>query len=148
MKMHSSQLFHRFSVKRPRPDYKPRPQTVLIIDDDQDQAESLSLRLMDQGFETVTAHSGHVGLAAARRESPDLILLDVRLPDIDGFFVCQRLSDDVGACEIPVIMLSGMEAPDIIRRCRAAGCYYFVRKPYDPNVLLTLIEQAIRETQG
>ena len=49
---------------------------------------------------------------------------------------------------IPVIILSGMERPDIIRRSRAAGCQYFVRKPYDPNALLILVQHAIGETRG
>jgi CheY-like chemotaxis protein len=50
-------------------------------------------------------------------------------------------------CEIPVIIVGGLEEPDVIRRSRVAGCLYYVRKPYGPNALLTLIQQAIEESQ-
>ena len=65
----------------------------------------------------------------------------------NGLDMCQVLSDDPQTSGIPVIILSGMERPDIIRATRSAGCKFFVRKPYDPNALLILIEQAISETE-
>jgi len=122
--------------------------TILIVDDDDVLADVLSRRLQQQGFETTTADSGKSGIAKARSDRPDLIVLDLRLPDADGFSICQQLADSSDTCAIPVIILSGMERPDILRRCRAAGGLYFVRKPYDPNVLLILIRQAIQETRG
>lgn len=125
---------------------KKRP-TILIVDDDDALADVLSRRLRQQEFDTITANSGQAGLAKARAELPALILLDLRLPDIDGFAICEQLADASATCEIPVIILSGMEKPDILRQCRAAGCHYFIRKPYDPNALLILIHQAIRESR-
>jgi CheY-like chemotaxis protein len=121
--------------------------TILIVDDDDALADVLSRRLRQQEFDTITANSGKAGLAKARGELPSLILLDLRLPDIDGFAICEQLADESTTSEIPVIILSGMEKPDILRQCRAAGCHYFVRKPYDPNALLILIHQAIRESR-
>jgi len=121
--------------------------TILIVDDDDAMTEVLSRRLQQQQFDTITANSGETGLAKARSDLPSLILLDLRLPDIDGFAICEQLADASATCEIPVIILSGMEKPDILRQCRAAGCHYFVRKPYDPNALLILIHQAIRESR-
>jgi putative two-component system response regulator len=120
---------------------------ILIVDDDEALADVLSTRLARQGFETTVADSGELGLVKARDEKPSLILLDLRLPDMDGFELCRELVDDEGTCEIPVIILSGLEQPDIIRRSRAAGCVYYVRKPYDPNALLALIQQAIEEAE-
>jgi CheY-like chemotaxis protein len=124
------------------------PQRILIIDDDDAMVDVLSQRLQRQGYQIAVATNGDDGLAAARRESPSLILLDLRLPDADGFSVCQELADSSDTCSIPVIILSGMERPDIIRRSRAAGCQYFVRKPYDPNALLILVQHAIGEARG
>ncbi len=124
-----------------------KPQSILIVDDDEAAADVLSLRLNRQGFETTIAENGQLGLALARAEKPSAILLDLRLPDMDGFALCQELVDDEPTCEIPVIIVSGMEHPDIIRRSRAAGCQYYLRKPYDPNALLTLIRQAIDEAR-
>jgi CheY-like chemotaxis protein len=125
-----------------------RRQTVLIIDDDEVLSDVLSRRLQQQGFDTVTADSGQSGLARARADQPSLILLDLRLPDADGITICQQLADDLDTCSIPVIILTGMERPDILRRCRAAGCHYYLRKPYDPNALLVLIRQAIEDARG
>jgi len=125
-----------------------RREAILIIDDDEAMTEVLSRRLRQQGFETLAANSGAAGLALAQSQEPDLIVLDLRLPDTDGFTLCQRLVDSPNTCHIPVIILSGMERPDIIRRSRAAGCSFFVRKPYDPNALLVLIRQALREREA
>lgn len=122
--------------------------TVLIIDDDEVLSEVLSRRLQQQGFNALTADSGQCGLARARADQPSLILLDLRLPDADGLTICQQLADDLETCSIPVIILTGMERPDILRRCRAAGCLYYLRKPYDPNALLILIRQAIVDSRG
>ncbi len=125
------------------PDSTESRPTILIVDDDEALTDVLALRLQRQGFETVTASSGEDGLAKARSERPALVVLDLRLPDMDGFSICQELADSPQTCAIPVIILSGMESPDILRRTRAAGCSYFVRKPYDPNALLILIREAI-----
>lgn len=122
--------------------------TILIIDDDEVLSDVLSRRLQQQGFIAITADSGQCGLARARADQPSLILLDLRLPDADGITICQQLADDFETCSIPVIILTGIERPDILRRCRAAGCHYYLRKPYDPNALLILIRQAIVDTHG
>ncbi len=112
---------------------KDRRQSILIVDDDQAQVEVLSHRLQKQGFSTVLAYEGRAGLAKAREHRPDLVLLDLRLPDVDGFTVCEQLVDSPETCDIPIIMVSGSDRPDIVRSSRAAGCEFFVRKPYDPN---------------
>ncbi len=122
--------------------------SILIVDDDSGQTEALSYRLRSQGFQTLTALCGKEGLAVARAQHPHLVLLDLGLPDIDGLQVCERLADDPTTCTIPVIVLSGMARPDIIRCARAVGCRYYVRKPYDPSALLILIESAIHETES
>ncbi|MDY0167400.1 MAG: response regulator [Thermoguttaceae bacterium] len=119
--------------------------TILIVDDDDALTDVLALRLQKQGFETITVSTGERGLERARSQRPALIVLDLCLPDADGFEICQQLADSPDTCAIPVIILSGLEQPDILRRCRAAGCQFFVRKPYDPNVLLMLIRQSIED---
>ncbi len=116
---------------------------ILIIDDDQGQVDVLTLALGRLGFETISAGTVAEGLELARSQRPQLVILDIRLPDGNGLDLCQVLSDDPHTSSIPVIILSGMERPDIIRSCRAAGCRYYVRKPYDPNALLVLAENAL-----
>ena len=121
---------------------------ILIVDDDGEQVEVLSLALNRQGFETISATTFAEGLELARSRHPHLVILDIRLPDGNGLDMCQVLSDDPQTSGIPVIILSGMERPDIIRSCRAAGCRYYVRKPYDPNALLVLAENALGHPDG
>lgn len=126
----------------------PPRRLILIVEDDESLADVLTIRLERQGYQTRVARSGSAGLELARQENPELVLMDLRLPDADGLDICQALDEDPTTCGIPVIALSGMERPDIIRRARRVGCRYYVRKPYDPNALLLLIEQSLRESGG
>jgi CheY-like chemotaxis protein len=123
----------------------PRRHSVLIIDDDDTLSDVLCHHLKKQGLNTVAAYSGKAGLAKAKAQPPSLILLDLCLPDADGLRICEQLADAPETCFTPIIILSGKEQPGLVRRCRAAGCQYFLRKPYDPNALLVLIHQAIRD---
>lgn len=122
--------------------------SVLIIDDDDTLSDVLSHHLKKQGFKTVAAYSGKAGLAKAKAEPPSLIVLDLGLPDADGLRICEQLADAPETCSVPILILSGKEQPGLVRRCRAAGCRYFLRKPYDPNALLVLIRDAIHESSG
>jgi CheY-like chemotaxis protein len=118
---------------------------ILIIEDDEIMAHMLARRLWQQGFETAWADCGETGLAMARSQRPTLVVLDLRLPDADGLAVCERLVDDPATCGIPVIAISGRDVPDAVRRCRAAGCHFFLAKPCDPSVLVVLVRHAIAD---
>ncbi|MEN6451785.1 MAG: response regulator [Thermoguttaceae bacterium] len=131
---------------QPAPVVAPRQQTVLIIDDDDTLSTVLSHGLKQHGFRTVAAFSGESGIARAKAESPSAILLDLNLPDADGLAICEQLADAPETCSTPIIILSGKNEPGLVRRCRAAGCHYFLRKPHDPSALLVLLRQAISET--
>ena len=121
-------------------DVRPR---ILVLDDEPDHVEVLSTALQRQGFDVVTANSIQAGQLAIDLYTPNLVIIDVGLPDGDGLIFCQRLADTPETCEIPVIILSGMDRADMVRQARAAGCQYFLRKPYDPNALLLLARHAI-----
>ncbi len=116
---------------------------ILVVDDDRDQADTLAYALRKQGFDVLLAHTLQAGRLAAELHTPHLIIMDIRLPDGDGLSLCHQLADDPLTCQIPVIILSGMEGPDIVRHARAAGCLFFLRKPYDPNALLLLTRDAL-----
>jgi DNA-binding response OmpR family regulator len=131
---------------KPAPIAEQKRHTVLIIDDDDTLSEVLSHRLKQQGFTTRAAYSGSTGLTKAKAEPPSAIILDLGLPDADGLTVCEELTDSPETCSVPILILSGKEQPGLVRRCRAAGCHYFLRKPYDPNALLVLVRQAICDT--
>ena len=119
--------------------------TILIIDDDKDQVSVLRYHLRQQGFNVAAAHTGFEGMALLKSEQPNLVLLDIELPDATGFELCERIADDPETFQIPVIFVSGAERNDVLKRARAAGCAYYVRKPYDPNALLVLIKQTLNE---
>ena len=118
---------------------------ILVIDDDRDQVEVLKYHLSRQGFDVATAYSANEGLKRVKEEVPNLVLLDIDLPGATGLEICSRICDDPETFQVPVVFVSGAERPDILRRARAAGCAYYMRKPYDPNALLIVIQQTLQE---
>lgn len=138
----STELLDRPQAQALQPAHRP---AILVVDDDPDLVETLEIRLGQQGFGTIAASSCQQALALAIEQQPELVLLDLRLPDGDGLKVCAKLVDEAATCHIPVIVLTGSDRPDIVRQARAAGSRYFVRKPYDPNALLLLIRDALAD---
>ena len=122
--------------------------SILIVDDDDAQVSALSYRFEQLGYRTMTANSGLQGLETAQERRPDVILLDLCLPDLEGFEVCERISSDAGTCHIPIIIVSGIDNADVVKRSRAAGCKFYLKKPYDPNSLLVLVEQAVNDAES
>jgi DNA-binding response OmpR family regulator len=121
---------------------------ILIIEDDLGVAESLACLLERMGFQASWVTHGETGLAFARTEHPDVIILDLCLPDMDGLAVCERLADGHETCDIPIIVVSGWDREDILRLVRSAGGSYYLRKPYDPKALVVLIEHTLREVDS
>ena len=111
---------------------------ILIVDDDPSLIESLSYCLRYQGYTVFNALNGADGIRKAQNEHPDVVLLDLGLPDLDGLEVCAKLADGSDTCGTPVIVVSGLDRPNIVRETRAAGCEFYVRKPYDPNAPLKI----------
>ena len=121
--------------------------TVLIIEDDPLQIDLLQEGLTRQGFHVLSAQTGNAGMRMARSELPDVILLDLSLPDADGQQLCRRLADDPETSHIPIIVISGSTQQDIVRSVRLSGSRFFLHKPFDPNTLLLLINKAIDDSQ-
>lgn len=119
---------------------------ILVIDDDVTQAEVLSHLLEKQGYRVSTAATCSDGFEKARNEPIELILLDIGLPDGDGLEMCSAFTDGEQTAGVPVIIVSGTDTPGVVRKARAAGCQYYVRKPYDPNALLLLVQDSISES--
>lgn len=117
---------------------------ILIVDDDQDQVAAVAYRLEKQGFTVTSTASGILGSRFARELNPNLIILDIKLPDYDGLKLCTELNDDPQTAATPIFIVSGSDESDIVRRARKAGSSFFLRKPYDPNALLVLIENTLR----
>ncbi len=117
---------------------------VLIIDDSPDALQVAKVRLAKEQLEVVCADGGVAGLEAARREHPDLILLDVDMPDMSGFEVCRILKSDADLCMIPVLFLSGSVAPEDKVQGLDLGGVDYVGKPFDAFELRARVRAALR----
>lgn len=118
---------------------------VLVIDDDKDIQRLLARRLRDAGYEVAFASDGIEALTAARRESPDVIVLDIGLPAGDGYTVLQRLHAIAVLSTIPVIVLSASDPETNRQRAIDAGATTFVSKPFDAETILHAISAALRD---
>lgn len=122
--------------------------SVLIVEDERDLAELVAMNLERAGYQPHQAHDGRAGLAAAQRISPDLILLDVMLPELSGTEVAQRLRIDPATAHIPIIMLTAKasEADEVVGL--SAGADDYVTKPFSLTVLLARIESVLRRVNS
>jgi len=120
---------------------------ILIIDDSPDALTVAKTRLAHEGHEILCAGGGKEGLEAAGRENPDLVLLDVDMPDINGFDVCRRLKADARLCMVPVIFLSGSSGPEEKVKGLNIGAVDFVTKPFDAFELRARVNAALRTKQ-
>jgi adenylate cyclase len=108
---------------------------ILIVDDDQLNRRLLTKSLEADGHRTTDADNGFAALSALEEEQPDVVLLDIEMPGVDGIEVLERMKADTGLRHIPVIMISGVDDADSIVRCLEAGADDFLPKPFDPVIL-------------
>lgn len=123
---------------------------ILFIDDDLDFSEASKIILEQAGYEAILAQDGKKGLASVKKESPDLIILDIMLPDINGFSVCRGLKEDPNYSSIPIILLGDIGAsPDSyvknIAKEHKADCY--LPKPVDSKKMLEAINDLLARTK-
>lgn len=123
---------------------------ILLVDDDPDFVEATKVVLESQPYEVITALSGGEGLKKAREEKPDLVLLDIIMPDIDGFQVCQQLKKDPQLSQIPVIMITSfsdkyMETSLGVSQGLTLEAEDFVDKPVAPGELLVRVAKWLKE---
>jgi PleD family two-component response regulator len=120
---------------------------ILVVEDDSGTAEFLSSLLAPENYQVTTAEDGASGLLRAQRDRPDLILLDVLLPGMNGFEVCQRLRQDPATAAIPIILLTALgETKDKITGLKL-GADDYVPKPFDASELAARIERALRRAR-
>lgn len=118
---------------------------IMIIDDDRDQQAGLSIRLGASGYKVVAASDAVQALAIARKERPDLILLDIGLPGGDGHLVVQRLRSTNQTSLLPIIVLSAMDLSTHRDRMLKAGVAAYFQKPADNAELMAAIRKALGE---
>jgi len=121
---------------------------ILIVDDELEFNVLLQTRLEACGYETVTAKDGEEGLEKVESEKPDLIVLDVMMPKIDGFEVCSTLKNDARYSKIPIIFLSAMAQQDNFRTGKEAGADAYIVKPFETPVLIAKIEKLLKKSSS
>ncbi|MBN2475353.1 MAG: response regulator [Pirellulales bacterium] len=122
---------------------EPRRPLILVVDDEADVLEEVAAILADARYRCRCCTSAEDAVEAAAADPPDLIISDINLQGHSGLEMCERIKEDEALRDVPVMFLSGAQIPDIIRRSHAVGGTYYLRKPFDREVLLELIEKAL-----
>src|SRR5690348_17043817 len=116
---------------------------ILVVEDDPDQLEAIRGNLKAAGFAIGTATNGVDALVKTRSVSPDLIVLDLMLPQLNGLDICKTLREDPATASIPVIMLTGMDSYFTRVAGFEAGINVYLTKPYQPEELLSKVEELL-----
>ena len=111
--------------------------SILIIEDDRDLAELMALTLREAGYETLHAPDGRTALDALEAKRPDLVLIDVMLPDIVGFSLCENLRRFDATLDLPILMVSACDEIEALPLARKSGADGYLQKPFSPHQLLS-----------
>lgn len=119
------------------------PPLVLVVDDDQNSREGIAEFLVGAGYRVSEAADGPEALGKALRRRPDIVLLDLAIPKLDGWAVARTLKADPGMARVPVVAFSGFDYPSERSRAQAAGCDAFLAKPCSLPQLLEMIRRLL-----
>jgi DNA-binding response OmpR family regulator len=117
---------------------------ILVVDDEADLIEMVALRLQANDYEVLTAIDGQEGLDKARQEKPDLIILDLMLPKMDGYKVCRMLKFDEKFKQIPIILFTARAQEADLKLGEEVGADAYLTKPFEPEILLAKIKELIK----
>jgi len=117
---------------------------ILVVDDESDLVVMISTALKHQGYEVITANDGQEGLEKAKTEKPDLIVLDLMLPRINGYKVCGLLKKDTRYAKIPIILLTAKASTEDMELGKKVGADAYITKPYERETLISKIEELIK----
>jgi two-component system, cell cycle response regulator DivK len=118
---------------------------VLVIEDNEDNMNLITFILHKNGYSTVWAETGRKGVELAVKEHPDFIILDIQLPDIDGFQVLPLIRGSESDPKVPVIAMTSYAMTGDRERLLNAGCTGYIEKPIDPETVMTVIKSIIGE---
>lgn len=119
---------------------------VLLVEDDPNISEMYRIKFQEEGYDISTTSKGSEGLDIAKKEKPDIILLDIILPEMDGFAVLESLKSDPATKSIPVIMLSNLgQASDIEKGKKLGAVDYLVKANYTPAQLIEKVQTLLKE---
>lgn len=116
---------------------------ILVIEDNEDNMELISFILKSHGYEVLQAFRGQDGLDMARANKPDLILLDIQLPDIDGTVVLENLRSSVETITVPVVAVTSYAMTGDSKKLLNAGCDAYIEKPIEPEIFILQVENIL-----
>lgn len=114
---------------------------ILIVEDEESLLKLESILLTSKGYEVRGVPNGMAALAALQEERPDLILLDIMLPEIDGFEVCRRIKADPATRHIPVVMLTAKKSREDMARGEQVGADWYITKPFKSAMVIETIQR-------
>ncbi len=119
------------------------PRRILIVEDTEDNRRIMRDLLSNAGFDIVEAHDGQAAIAAAANHVPDLILMDIQLPVLNGYEAIRRIKADPKLQSIPIVAVTSYALTGDKESARAAGCDRYVAKPFSPRQLLATIRELL-----
>ena len=117
--------------------------TILAVDDERDVTDLLHRHLTQAGYDVLTAASGREGIETSRCRRPDLVLLDLMLPDIDGFGICEILRRSAATAAIPVMLITAWATTDARHLDLELGALDYVTKPFSPKTLVERVNRLL-----
>ena len=118
---------------------------ILLVDDEPSLVLLMEARLKTAGYNVVSANDGQAGFEMAKKENPDLIILDLMLPKMDGYKVCGLLKKDTRYAKIPIILFTARAQQEDMKLGEELGADAFITKPFDPPTLLGKIEELLEK---
>lgn len=123
------------------------PANILIVDDDTDHARMVQTTLESSGYQTSTVNDGLSALEQVKTKMPDLMVLDVAMPGLDGWQVLRQLRADTSIAGLPVILLTAKTEADDIAMSWHAGADLYLKKPFSAPTLLSFVERLLNQTR-
>jgi two-component system alkaline phosphatase synthesis response regulator PhoP/two-component system response regulator VicR len=136
---------HKFYSKQVQTTLMPRK--ILAVDDEKHIVRLVQINLQKEGFEVVTATNGREALEAVTQHSPDLIVMDVMMPEMDGFEALQKLKENPDTQTIPVIMLTAKAQDADVFKGWQSGADLYLTKPFNPQELITFVKRIFESQQ-
>lgn len=121
------------------------PKTILVVDDEVDLVKTIQFSLEVEGYTVLASNNGEDALSQARKESPDLILLDIMLPKLDGYKVCRLLKFDERYKHIPILMLTAKTQEKDKILGMETGADEYITKPFDMDVLMEKVKSYLNK---
>lgn len=118
---------------------------ILIIDDDYIAVEALQMILLEEGYEVISANVGEIGLNMVNKEKPDVVILDIKMPGMDGCKVCEKIKSNPDTKNIKVLMLTGFSTDEYFDESIKMKADWYILKPYEVCYMLKILDKLLNK---